>query len=362
MSFKSYNFLIQNLSDAFVLGSNTYITANQISNVSSSQSLAYNIMAPEAIRCLAVDDTTIAISYFSNVRLYLLTEAFGLNRTNRSNIIPIFANSASFDSNKIYIGSVTSNNVEVYYKTGFRERTLTSASANSSSMFGHTVYARDGLIYVGAPNNYAGAGSVHVFDRRGIEKAVLKAPTSNSNAKFGFSIAKDGDSLYISAPFDAEGKVYVFDSGYSYVNTIVGPEIGAQFGFSIASGFGHLVVGSPNTASRGTVSIYYANLALVANITQLSYPGVGTGIGSRVSIESGKCLFLNTQLSSPDWINVLDLKANAYSRVESGSGTDRFSNADMITANGNVYVVRGTSSVVYTASLTPYKNFIDGKF
>jgi len=315
MAFRSLNFYLENLDDKSIIGSNSNSTSNSISSPVYSDPLRENSVSPEWP--LAVDEDVVVVGHTANVRIYDLPALFnGVSVT--STIIPVSANSVTLDSEFLYLGVSSSNTVSKYDKNSIFYSNISSSWANSSSSFGKVVKARDGLLLVSAPNNFNNIGSVHVFDSRGLETAILKPNTANQYTGFGTSIDLRDNTIVIGAPYDLEGKAYVYDYSGKLKNVLVGPNVNSRFGYSVAVGFSSILVGAPNTTSRGGAYVYSTSGSEIKYIDPTSY-GIGFDeyIGDYSAIESGKALLFVSPKVSINFANPaiysIDLRANSHS-------------------------------------------------
>jgi hypothetical protein len=100
--------------------------------------------------------------------------------------------------------------------TSSLERSLSSPNGQDGGRFGVGVAIAGGSIYVGAPGELNGSGSVWEFDAtNGSSIDGYVSPNQEFDGAFGGSVAGTGANLLVGAPFEDGGAV---DSGRAYLN------------------------------------------------------------------------------------------------------------------------------------------------
>ena len=148
---------------------------------------------------------------------------------------------------------------------GTVERDVTSPDSDFAYEFGYAVAARSDRIVVGEPysdrTGQAGAGFAWLFDRNGTVQAELAANDPQPDDGFGVSTAMDDDRIAVGAPggdgsVPDTGAVYLFDPDGSLARKLEANdgELGDVFGWSVAVGTDHVVVGAPGDDGYDTWS------------------------------------------------------------------------------------------------------------
>jgi hypothetical protein len=130
---------------------------------------------------------------------------------------------------------------------------LTSPDPEDKACFGCSVSISGDKIVVGelyaTVDGKNRAGRAYIFDTEGNLLQTLKSPTVEENAEFGCAVAISGDKLVVGehqgdVESINEGKAYVFDLNGTLLATLKAPkpEIGAQFGYSVATNGESVVV------------------------------------------------------------------------------------------------------------------------
>ena len=187
--------------------------------------------------------------------------------------------------------------------------TMTSANAQLNGLFGLSVASSNGHVIVGAPgetvNGLSRAGEAYVFDARtGALRLTLVSPNPELTGGFGFSVASAGDRVIVGAIDETvngiveAGRTHVFDvhTG-ARIGTLASPKAEAEgeFGYSIASSNGLVVVGAHRETVNGIVRAGRAYVFSLANgslISTLSSPNSqGSGeFGTSVASADGRVI------------------------------------------------------------------------
>ena len=162
-----------------------------------------------------------------------------------SGIIVVGADAHGHDAGRAY----------VFTEDGRRWRQsaeLSSRGPQRTGGFGVSVAVGAGTIVVGAP---LPVGAIFVFtrDRRGWhQSANLRPRGARADTTFGFSVAAFGPLVVVGDPgyMGGAGRAYMFSAtrhGWGQIAHLSGLDIksGDNFGFSVAAGAGHVLVGAP---------------------------------------------------------------------------------------------------------------------
>jgi hypothetical protein len=162
--------------------------------------------------------------------------------------------------------------VYVYNRKYELIETLHSPDHQESSYFGISVAISGDHMVVGehwaSVDGHERAGRVHIYDTDRKLVATLQSPTPEENGEFGIHVAiggglvvvgeRKGDVLTMN-----EGKAYVFDLEGNLIDTLVSPEpeIGAQFGWRVATDGEIIVVAdvehtADGVSKAGTVHVF----------------------------------------------------------------------------------------------------------
>lgn len=150
-------------------------------------------------------------------------------------------------------------------ETGGQVNTLIAdiADADALAKFGASLFVTGDILYVGAPGWNSNVGKVFVFDLQTGQQIDSIENPNPSTTEFGYSIISQFGSLIISAPNSGtDGKVYSYNmfGGYTLSDTISSPDIGIQTGFgeSIASNGIYMYIGAPKfNSNTGRVYVYF---------------------------------------------------------------------------------------------------------
>ncbi|MBO0888471.1 hypothetical protein J2P12_05160 [Candidatus Bathyarchaeota archaeon] len=183
-----------------------------------------------------------------------------------------------------YAGNVYMYNAQ----TGSLVRTLTSPNPVYFGLFGNAVATSGKIIIIGAPYETSRAqpeaGHAYLYDAQtGTLLQTLASPKALQFGFFGTSVATDGNIAVIGAPDEPSqagiGSAYVFRvSTGSLTRVLASPNAvrGAQFGTSVATSGGSIVVGAPGEAPSRTFQAGHAYIfdALGGKIISLTSPSV----------------------------------------------------------------------------------------
>lgn len=185
-----------------------------------------------------------------------------------------FGHAVAMSGDRLVVGAYRDNGLagSVYLydlSEGAAELTsiITSPTASPADYFGHAVDISGDTLVVGAHLEDPGAvnaGSVYVYDLDSdgpTLNAVINSPQLTANGYFGYAVALDGETLVVGATLEADfsGQIHAFDlSGSSpeVVASFMSPTAasGDEFGSSLATEGGIVVVGAPGSDSGGTDS------------------------------------------------------------------------------------------------------------
>ena len=176
----------------------------------------------------------------------------------------------------------------------------------SDAIFGHSVAVGSGKIVVGAPDNYDTSasvrhGSVYVFDLFGNLLKKINASNGAHNDKFGYSVAIGFGRIVvgaINAGNGSAGAAYIYDLEGNEVGIVTAsnpvPSFGLnQFGNSVAMGNGRILVGDPvdgEVAQLGGKSYVYDLDGNEVGIITASDGAASDTFGLVSVIEEGKII------------------------------------------------------------------------
>ena len=175
-----------------------------------------------------------------------------------------FGHSVAVGSGKIVVGAylngIDQGAAYIYDLDGNNEVKITAPDGSSWDEFGTSVAVGSGRILVGAPLNdpgtYFNQGSVYVYDLDGNYITKLIAPDgvgiSGIGDRFGHSVAVGSGRIVVGASGDNNengtdsGAAYVYDLDGKYITKLIASSgfDSDEFGISVASGTGRIVVGA----------------------------------------------------------------------------------------------------------------------
>jgi FG-GAP repeat len=124
----------------------------------------------------------------------------------------------------------------------------------------------------------------YAFSRSsGVVAVTLTSPNAQPLGEFGTSVASTGNAVIVGAPLESAGgdsdagHVYAFSSAGALIGTITSPNVqtGGEFGSSVATGSGVVVVGAPLESAggfEGAGHAYTYNASNGALISKLTSP------------------------------------------------------------------------------------------
>lgn len=127
-------------------------------------------------------------------------------------------------------------------ETGLQSHELTLPTLETGDQFGQSVALNGGIVAVGAPSPYFGAGSVYLFDAvSGDLLREINPPNGVVGDNFGVSVALEGDALLVAASnrerdgVEYAGELYLFDARTGALHSTFGaPDtIRQQFGWGL---------------------------------------------------------------------------------------------------------------------------------
>jgi len=210
-----------------------------------------------------------------------------------------FGYSVAQSGTTIAVGAPTQNSTSQAYgglvyvfksTTGALVQTLASPIAQWHDYFGFSVAVAGKFVVVGAPlTNVSGltySGAAYIFSTSGTLLTTLVCPSPQVGAEFGYSVAISGTTVAVGAPGENvsgqpfAGHVYLFRTSGALLGTFTSPEAEyygeatpGEFGFSVGLGGSTLVVGAPGEDAPGAVDAGHAYLykattgALLATLT-----------------------------------------------------------------------------------------------
>ena len=133
---------------------------------------------------------------------------------------------------------------------------ITASDGVANDNFGYSVAAACGKIVVGAPkhnsNSNSDQGAAYIYDYDGTNEVKLIASNGASYDAFGTSVAVGSGRIVVGATGDNNengidgGAAYVYDLDGNYITRLIAsPGFQSdEFGISVASGTGRIVVGA----------------------------------------------------------------------------------------------------------------------
>jgi len=202
-----------------------------------------------------------------------------------------FVISAPFNSQR----GDTSGIAYLFDNDGNLLTTFTDPSPGYDEQFGLSVAALGSNIIVGAPGTggqgyWYAVGAAYLYDNQGNLLRTFYEPTPAFPDFFGGSVAGVGDDILIGAPgatvngISYAGAAYLFDTNGNLLTTFEepNPASGDQFGMSVASVNGQIVIGASSTVAdvpgAGIVYIFDINGNLLSAIQAPSLGGFGVSI------------------------------------------------------------------------------------
>ena len=153
----------------------------------------------------------------------------------------------------------------LYDSQGNLLRTFYEPTPAFPDFFGGSVIGVDNDIVVGAPgatvDGISYAGAAYLFDTDGNILATFHEPDPASGDQFGMSVASVNGQIVIGASttvadVPGAGTVYVFDTSGNLLSSMQAPALDG-FGVSLSQAAGSIIIGSPGVESgAGTTYIY----------------------------------------------------------------------------------------------------------
>ena len=191
-----------------------------------------------------------------------------------------FGHSVAIHGDKVIVGAykdddrgADSGSVYVYNLDGTGEVKITASDGAADNYFGQSVAIQGDKIFVGAPLNDDGAGSmsgsVYVYDTDGTGEVKITASDGAANDSFGHSVAIHGDKIIVGANGDddsgnSSGSAYVYNLDGTGEVKITASDAAANdyFGSSVAIQGDKIVVGAYGDDDSGSNSgsVYVYNL------------------------------------------------------------------------------------------------------
>ncbi len=349
MGFKHGSHHIENLQDKSFIYSNANNTSNTISIGNYSYVLPHSRIP--STWPMAVDKTVIAVGGYSNVAVYSLAKLF--NVFNRSNVavstvvptpaeletvyLPVTSTHMDIDTDLIFIGVNDADTIPVYDKKG---RLCRQISVSNNKTFKGVLKAKDGLVAARVINADA-TYQVEVYDYRGVNVTTL-LPNSNVNSGFfGYSLDLCDGIIAVGDLGDNKGKVYVYDYAGNLKTVLHGPNVGSNFGQSVAVGFSSILVGAPGATAYGGAYVFDTAGTEIRYIDVFSTLGPYSAVGTLTAIESGKGILFGHDGYTLANHNIfsIDLRANNYTNnIFTANAVLYGGDFGLATCNGNVYV------------------------
>ena len=150
----------------------------------------------------------------------------------------------------------------IYNLNGTQLAKIEASDGAATDRFGKSVAVGSGRIVVGAyfdDDNGADSGSAYIFDLNGTQLAKIKASDGAAQDYFGFSVAIGSGHIVVGAILDSDlglgsGAAYIFDLNGTQLAKIKASDgtAAVAFGNSVAVGCGRIVVGARGDDTSGT--------------------------------------------------------------------------------------------------------------
>ena len=213
-----------------------------------------------------------------------------------------FGSSVAVGSGKIVVGATGAGNggaAYIYNLDGTNEDRITASDVSAGDGFGMSVAVGCGKVVVGAGYDDWGSetfqGSAYVYDLDGNQLDILRASDGADRDYFGIDVAVGNGRIVVGAygrdngSNASQGAAYIFDLNGNQLGIITasdGPDFDS-FGYSVAVGYGKIVVGTNNGGAVGAVYIYDLDGTNEVKITA-SDGAASDGFGSPVAVGSRK--------------------------------------------------------------------------
>ena len=272
-----------------------------------------------------------------------------------------FGNSVAIGSGRIVVGNMfdddngsASGSAYIFDLDGTELAKITASDGAADDQFGWSVAIGNGRIVVGAyadDDNGSLSGSAYIFDLDGTQLAKITASDGAASDQFGYSVAIGNGHIVVGAYKDNsnQGSAYIFDLDGTQLAKITASDGAAsdQFGHSVAIGNGRIVVGARqdvlNSGSRsGSAYIFDLDGTQLAKITA-SDGAAGDQFGSSVAVGNGRIVVGayadddNATNSGSAYIFDLDGTQLAKIIASDGAANDYFSISVAI-GNGRIVV------------------------
>ncbi|MGI0058590.1 MAG: FG-GAP repeat protein [Nitrosotalea sp.] len=162
---------------------------------------------------------------------------------------------------------------------------ITDPNPYPKDLFGISISASNGNIIIGSPNaiskNSTRGGVVYLFDTNGTQLLSIPDPDSNDADQFGFAVTSLDNVIIVGSPNALSsnvqcGKVFMFDVHGKLLKTITDPDphSGDQFGYSLATYSGNILIGSPSHVNDKVQSgsVYIFNGTTGKQLVNISNP------------------------------------------------------------------------------------------
>ena len=204
-----------------------------------------------------------------------------------------FGDAVAVGSGRIVVGAYRDDNFTgsayIFDLDGNEVGIITASDASINDRFGNSVAVGSGRIIVGASddNNENGtdSGAIYIYDLDGNNEVKKIAPDGSSSDEFGTSVAVGSGRIIVGASGDNNengtdsGAAYVYDLDGNYITKLIASDGAAndEFGISVASGTGRIVVGAHLSdiglsADQGLAYIYHTPLVYTLyDVIELNY-------------------------------------------------------------------------------------------
>lgn len=162
---------------------------------------------------------------------------------------------------------------------------ITDPNPHPKDLFGTSISALNGNIIIGSPNavskNSTRGGVVYLFDTDGTQLLSIPDPDNDDTDQFGFAVTSLDNVIIVGSPNALSsgvqcGKVFMFDSHGKLLQTLTDPEphSGDQFGYSLVTYSGNIIIGSPSHVNDQiqSGSVYVFNSTTGKQLVNISNP------------------------------------------------------------------------------------------
>jgi hypothetical protein len=212
-----------------------------------------------------------------------------------------FGYSVAIGNGRIVVGAHRDNSFQgsayIFDLDGTELSKITASDGAAEDFFGESVAVGNGRIVVGAARDTDGKGAAYIFDLDGTQLAKITASDGVANDRFGQSVAIGNGRIVVGAWGDDDngstsGSAYIFDLDGTQLAKITASDGTAfdSFGRSVSVGNGRIVVGAewdnPAGSFSGSSYIFDLDGTQLAKITA-SDGAANASFGYSVAVGSG---------------------------------------------------------------------------